>query len=98
MLQFYLRAEGLELSWTGTGRLIMSLDCSDDDFTEIAQCFVRAAQQMDADGWWWSAPHLTNAWIKRQMFKDMLAARFGGTATQPATRPVADEIPSENLP
>jgi glutamate-1-semialdehyde 2,1-aminomutase len=98
MLQFYLRAEGLELSWTGTGRLIMSLDCSDDDFTEIAQRFVRAAQQMDADGWWWSAPHLTNVWIKRQMFKDMLAARFGGTATQPATRPVADEIPSENLP
>jgi glutamate-1-semialdehyde 2,1-aminomutase len=26
MLQFYLRAEGLALSWVGTGRLIFSLN------------------------------------------------------------------------
>ena len=26
MLQYYLRSEGLALSWIGTGRLIFSLD------------------------------------------------------------------------
>ncbi len=59
MLQFYLRAEGLELSWIGTGRLIMPLNCPEADFMEISQRFVRAARQMQADGWWWQAPHLT---------------------------------------
>jgi glutamate-1-semialdehyde 2,1-aminomutase len=77
MFQFYLRAEGLELSWIGSGRLIMSLNYSDADFAEVAGRFVRAAQQMQNDGWWWTAPHLTNKWIKRQMLKDMLSHRFG---------------------
>ncbi|WP_428312094.1 aminotransferase class III-fold pyridoxal phosphate-dependent enzyme [Hydrocarboniphaga sp.] len=76
MLQFYLRAEGLELSWIGSGRMIMSLNYTDADFAEVASRFQRAAQQMHNDGWWWSAPHLSNQWIKRQMFKDMLAYRF----------------------
>lgn len=77
MLQFYLRAEGLELSWIGSGRLIMSLNYSDADFEEVASRFVRGVQQMQKDGWWWSAPHLTNTWIKRQILKDMLRERFG---------------------
>ena len=76
MLQFYLRGEGLELSWIGSGRMIMSLNYSDEDFAEVARRFQRAVQQMQADGWWWTAPHLTNKWIKRQMLKDMLAHRF----------------------
>jgi glutamate-1-semialdehyde 2,1-aminomutase len=97
MLQFYLRAEGLELSWTGSGRLIMSLSYSDDDFAEIGHRFVRAVQQMRHDGWWWTAPHLTNKWIKRQMFKDMLAHRFrGNRAQQPAIEAV--ESSSGSLP
>jgi glutamate-1-semialdehyde 2,1-aminomutase len=77
MLQFYLRGEGLELSWIGSGRMIMSLNYSDGDFAEVARRFQRAVQQMQNDGWWWIAPHLTNKWIKRQMLKDMLAQRFG---------------------
>ncbi|MDB5970866.1 MAG: hypothetical protein JWQ90_3316 [Hydrocarboniphaga sp.] len=76
MLQFYLRAESLELSWVGSGRMIMSLNYSDRDFAEVARRFQRAAQQMKNDGWWWSAPHLSNQWIKHQMLKDMLAYRF----------------------
>jgi len=77
MLQFYLRAEGLELSWVGSGRMIMSLNYSDEDFAEVASRFLRAARQMQADAWFWTAPHLSNQWIKRQMLKDMLAYRFG---------------------
>ena len=43
MLQYYLRAEGLALSWVGTGRLIFSLNYTDADFAEVAERFVAAA-------------------------------------------------------
>ncbi|MCB1878106.1 MAG: aminotransferase class III-fold pyridoxal phosphate-dependent enzyme [Chromatiales bacterium] len=76
MFQFYLRAEGLELAWIGSGRFIMSLGYTDQAFAEVADSIVRAAQGMDADGWWWSAPHLSNRWIQRRMLRDMLAQRW----------------------
>ena len=44
MLQFYLRAEGLALSWVGTGRLIFSLNYTQADFDAVADRFVAAAQ------------------------------------------------------
>ena len=37
MFQYYLRAEGLALSWVGTGRLIFSLNYTDADFAEVAE-------------------------------------------------------------
>ena len=46
MLQYYLRAEGLALSWVGTGRLIFSLNYTDADFDAVADRFVAAAQAM----------------------------------------------------
>lgn len=77
MLQYYLRAEGLALSWVGTGRLIFSLNYSDADFAEVADRFVRAAETMKRDGFWWHDGTLTNKRIKRQILKEMLAHRFG---------------------
>ncbi|AHY53749.1 Glutamate-1-semialdehyde 2,1-aminomutase [Bradyrhizobium japonicum SEMIA 5079] len=77
MLQYYLRAEGLALSWVGTGRLIFSLNYTDADFTEVAERFVRAAEKMKADGFWWHDGVFTNKNIKRQILKEMLAKRFG---------------------
>ncbi|CUT13937.1 Glutamate1semialdehyde21aminomutase [Bradyrhizobium sp.] len=77
MLQYYLRAEGLSLSWVGTGRLIFSLNYTDADFAEVAERFVRAAEKMKADGFWWHDGVLTNKTIKRQILKEMLAKRFG---------------------
>ena len=53
MLQYYLRAEGLALSWVGTGRLIFSLNYTDADFAAVADRFVAAAEKMKRDGWWW---------------------------------------------
>jgi len=44
MLQYYLRAEGLALSWVGTGRLIFSLNYTDADFAEVSRRFVAAAE------------------------------------------------------
>jgi glutamate-1-semialdehyde 2,1-aminomutase len=77
MLQYYLRAEGLALSWVGTGRLIFSLNYTDADFAEVAERFVRAAEKMKADGFWWHDGVLTNKNIKRQILKEMLAKRLG---------------------
>jgi glutamate-1-semialdehyde 2,1-aminomutase len=76
MLQYYLRAEGLALSWVGTGRLIFSLNYTDADFAEVAKRFVNAAEKMKADGWWWHDASLTNKTIRRQILKEMLARKF----------------------
>jgi len=76
MLQYYLRAEGLALSWVGTGRLIFSLNYADADFAEVAKRFVTAANRMKQDGWWWHDAACTNKTIRRQILKEMLAKRF----------------------
>jgi glutamate-1-semialdehyde 2,1-aminomutase len=76
MLQFYLRAEGLALSWVGTGRFIFSLNYTDVDFAEVAQRFVAAATKMKQDGWWWHDGKLTNKNIKRQILKEMVGSIF----------------------
>jgi glutamate-1-semialdehyde 2,1-aminomutase len=76
MLQYYLRAEGLALSWIGTGRLIFSLDYSDSDFEAVAERFVAAARAMERDGWWWCNPSATNRSIKRGILKEIIAHRF----------------------
>ena len=76
MLQYYLRAEGLALSWVGTGRLIFSLDYSDGDFAEVCNRFVAAAQAMQRDGWWWKDDALTNKSIKRGILKEIIRQRL----------------------
>jgi glutamate-1-semialdehyde 2,1-aminomutase len=75
MLQYYLRAQGLALSWIGTGRLIFSLNYSDADFEAVVTRFVAAARAMRDDGFWWSDPALTNKSIKRRILKEMLGHR-----------------------
>jgi glutamate-1-semialdehyde 2,1-aminomutase len=76
MLQFYLRAQGLQLSWVGTGRFIFSLNYTQADFDAVAERFLAAARAMKADGFWWSTPALTNKAIKRRILREMLKHRF----------------------
>jgi glutamate-1-semialdehyde 2,1-aminomutase len=78
MLQYYLRAEGLALSWIGTGRLIFSLNYTEADFAVVADRFVAAAQAMQRDGWWWHNPALTNKTIRRTILKEMIRRRLFG--------------------
>jgi glutamate-1-semialdehyde 2,1-aminomutase len=75
MLQYYLRAQQLALSWVGTGRLIFSLNTSDADFAEVAKRFMAAADQMQRDGWWWRDASLTNKNIRRRILKEMVMRR-----------------------
>jgi glutamate-1-semialdehyde 2,1-aminomutase len=83
MFQYYLRAAGLALSWVGTGRLIFSLNYTEEDFTAVADRIVSAAEEMQRDGWWWSQPSLTNKTIKRRVFREMLQARWALGSTSP---------------
>ena len=76
MLQFYLRAEGLALSWVGTGRIIFNLAYDDAAFAAVAVRFVAAAQAMQADGWWDGAAQTDKA-IRRSILREVAAVRLG---------------------
>ena len=86
MFQYYLRAEGLALSWVGSGRLIFSHDYSDADFEAVADRIVAAARAMQADGWWWRSPALTNRSIKRQILREMFSASLRSTQSDRTAR------------
>ena len=76
MLQYYLRAQGLALSWVGTGRFIFSLNYREEDFRIVADKIIAAARAMKDDGFWWSSPALTNKAIKRQILREMIRQRL----------------------
>jgi glutamate-1-semialdehyde 2,1-aminomutase len=76
MFQYYLRAEGLALSWVGTGRLIFSLNYTEAEFAAVAARFAAAAEAMRQDGWWWNDPQATNKTIKRRILREMLVHRL----------------------
>jgi glutamate-1-semialdehyde 2,1-aminomutase len=75
LLQYYLRAEGLALSWVGSGRLIFSLNYTEGDFAAVCERFVAACRAMQRDGWWWADARTTNKSIKRRIMGELLTAR-----------------------
>jgi glutamate-1-semialdehyde 2,1-aminomutase len=83
MFQYYLRAEGISMSWIGSGRFIFSHNYTDADMSEVYTRFVAAAESMARDGWWWTDGRLSNKSIKRRVLREMLRAKFGlGRATR----------------
>jgi len=52
LLQYYLKDEGVNLSWVGTGRCLFSLDWTREDYEKLTKNIVRAAERMKEDGWW----------------------------------------------
>ncbi|MEP7244865.1 MAG: aminotransferase class III-fold pyridoxal phosphate-dependent enzyme [Gammaproteobacteria bacterium] len=91
MFQYYLRAEGLALSWVGTGRLIFSLDYTDADFAEVAGRIVSAASAMNRDGWWWPGAALTNRSIRRRVLRELLRARWQAAPSGRSALPSEDK-------
>jgi len=76
MFQYYLRAEGVALSWVGTGRLTFSLNYTEADFEAVAGRFVAAAEAMRQGGWWWEGPLASNRKIKRRILREMVTHRL----------------------
>jgi glutamate-1-semialdehyde 2,1-aminomutase len=52
LLQYYLRAEGVTLSWVGTGRCLTNMSFAPEDYDELQEKLVAAAFCMKQDVWW----------------------------------------------
>lgn len=52
LLQYYLRAEGVTLSWVGTGRCLSNMAFTQEHYDELQAKLVAAASRMLLDGWW----------------------------------------------
>jgi len=65
LFQYYLRAEGVALSWVGTGRCLFSLDFKPADYDALRAKLIAAARNMRDDGWWYTG--VTSKQIKRRM-------------------------------
>ena len=76
MLQYYLREQGIALSWVGSGRMIFNFEFDDTVFELFTQRFIKAAQRMQEDGWWWAPEHQNNRNIRRQVLREMLRLRW----------------------
>ena len=76
MLQYYLREQGIALSWVGSGRMIFNFEFDDTTFNLFCSRFVKAAQRMKEDGWWWTPAKQNNRNIRRQVLKEMLRSRW----------------------
>jgi glutamate-1-semialdehyde 2,1-aminomutase len=93
LLQYYLRAQGLAMSWVGTGRFVFGHDFDDADFAEFADRFVAGARAMAADGWWWTDPVASPAQVRRRLqrsvLRESLAALLGLRRPEAEPAPVA---------
>jgi glutamate-1-semialdehyde 2,1-aminomutase len=76
LLQYYLRAEGVTLSWVGTGRCLSSMDFTAEDYRALQTKLVRAAQKMKGDGWWLSAEENPgrDKKMRLRLFRDMVGS------------------------
>jgi glutamate-1-semialdehyde 2,1-aminomutase len=73
LLQYYLRAEGVTLSWVGTGRCLGTMDFTEKDYEALRLKLVDAAGRMQADGWWLGAEHPRREKIMRlRLIKEAL--------------------------
>ena len=80
MLQFYLREQGIALSWVGTGRFIFNLSYSDEEFEKVTQAVVRACERMREDGWWWTPSDASPKRIKRALMLELIGHRLVGNS------------------
>jgi glutamate-1-semialdehyde 2,1-aminomutase len=74
LLQYYMRAQGLTLSWVGTGRCLSSLDFSTEDYKELTEKILTAARQMQEDAWWLTEDQVPGREkvIRRRVIKEVV--------------------------
>ncbi len=80
LLQYYLRAEGVILSWVGTGRCLSSMDFSAEDYRDLQSKLVGAARKMKADAWWLTASEYPG---REQAMRHRLVKEMLGSLVQP---------------
>ena len=80
--RYYLRDEGLALSWVGTGRCLFSLDFKPADFERVQAALLNAARRMADDGWWWPASGGAIKWsIGKELLKGMVPSFLTSRST-----------------
>lgn len=82
LLQYYLRAEGVTLSWVGTGRCLTSMDFTTEDYAMLQDRLLRAARSMKHDGWWLDAEQHPER--DKQMRRRLVGELFGSLVHVPA--------------
>ena len=81
MLQYHLRAEGITLSWVGTGRCLCSMDFTAADYAELQQKLIGAAREMQRDGWWPTAAEFPER--ERRMKAGLMREALGALTPMP---------------
>ena len=76
LLQYYLRAEGVTLSWVGTGRCLCSMDFTGEDYQLLQDRLLNAARRMKSDAWWLTAKEYPERErnMRRQLIREMLGS------------------------
>jgi len=74
LLQYYLRAEGLTLSWVGTGRCLANMDFTDKDYEELRTKLLHAALRMREDGWWPSATPRREREMRARLIREIVGS------------------------
>jgi glutamate-1-semialdehyde 2,1-aminomutase len=80
LLQYYLRAEGVTLSWVGTGRCLSSMDFTAEDYHSLQEKLFNAACQMKRDGWWLTAKEHPQ---REKIMRTRLIKELAGSLIQP---------------
>ena len=81
LLQYYLRAEGVSLSWVGTGRCLSAMDVSQEDYRELQDKLVDAAAAMKGDGWW--VTDYEDPGVEKRMRKQLVREVMGSLVQWP---------------
>jgi glutamate-1-semialdehyde 2,1-aminomutase len=82
LLQYYLRARGITLSWVGTGRCLSSMDFSAADYEMLQGAIVDATREMGQDGWWLSMEDRSRK--ERRMKLRLIREMLGSLVPVPA--------------
>jgi glutamate-1-semialdehyde 2,1-aminomutase len=89
LLQYYLRAEGVTLSWVGTGRCLSSMDMTAGDYAELAEKIVTAAGAMQRDAWWLTLEQYPE---KEKRMKVRLAREMAATLVPEGVRSFYSDV------